>query len=293
MAEKQRRGNGESKPEDTPQSFQPSPPLSTDTTASLSTEEPPPASAQSAAGRLYTQCPLCKTVYRIVVAQLRQGNGEAYCQHCQAGFNALITLAETAERAAIIRSPSNAIPHLGILEAVDKSLRRPSESPAFEPPAEHRATPGQLLWGVGAALLLTLLALQMGWFVGPDIIQNERMRPWLETACANLGCRLPVFRAPRRIQIINHDLRPAPDGIEGYEFALVLSNQASLPQAFPSIRLSLETYNGNLIAASEFQPADYLAKSSPALMPVGTLTEIHLILSKPTREIGGFSFELF
>lgn len=290
------RGDGQSSP---PQAHEPQP---------FPPEAPP--QAHPGTSRIFTQCPICKTAYRITLAQLRQGRGEAYCLECQASFNALSALADTAERAGSSPPPSNQVPRLGKLEAAGSppgpigerekpSLAAPagkvSETeplPAGGKKTANRAT-ARLAWGIGTATLLGLLALQIGWFAWPELAQNERLRPWLDTACASLGCRLPLFRAPRRIQIISHDLHPAPEGVEGYEFTLTLANQASLPQAFPIIRLSLEDFSGGTAAVREFQPEEYLPQSSPSLMQVGELREIRLLLAKPNKEIGGFSFELF
>jgi len=316
MARKEKRGTGQPKREAPRGNPQSSPPPTLDTVQptqedvhlATTPQQPPPAT-----GRIYTQCPLCKTAYRITVAQLRQGQGEAYCLDCQASFNALQALAETADRAGTDSLPSHQAPRLGKLEATGTPSRQdtgrtqertgtsiltgniPGKNPntpaIWEPPHPAPKT-GRLAWGIGTVLMAALLALQVGWFAGPGLAQNERLRPWLEKACGSLGCRLPPYHAPRRIQIISHDLRPASGGIEGYEFTLVLANQAPLPQAFPAIKLSLETYNGSPAAIREFQPEEYLTGSSPRLMPLGDPVEIRLPLAKPSREIGGFSFEL-
>ena len=310
MAKREKRGAGRSKREVPRGNLQSSTPLALDTVQPAHQEDTPltsePQQPPLATGRIYTQCPLCKATYRITVAQLRQGQGEAYCLECQASFNALPALAETADRAGADPLPSRQAPRLGKLEAAGAAPRQDTgRTPertgtgiltgnipdTLEPPRPAPTT-GCLAWGIGAALMAALLALQVGWFAGPELEQNERLRPWLVKACGSLGCRLPPYHAPRRIQIISHDLSPAPDGIEGYEFTLVLANQAPLPQAFPSIKLSLEAFNGSPAAVREFQPEEYLSEPSPNLMPLGEPIEIHLLLAKPNREIGGFSFEL-
>ena len=302
-----KRGARQSKRAGQREAGQPSPALALDTAPPAT--QSPPTQSPLVSGRIYTQCPLCKTVYRISVAQLRQASGEAYCLECQAGFNALHTLAETAERTGSPPLPSRQPPRLGRMEeATNAASNRDANkapaslgtTPADMPPVRpnrqepNRATPGaRWAWGVGSAGMIALLALQLIGFKGPELAQNERLRPWLENACEGLGCRLPPFRAPDRIQIIDHALHPTADGSGGYEFILTLSNQASIPQAFPVIKLSLEAFNGSPAGERAFQPEEYLPTSSPTLMPVGELREIRLLLAKPNREIGGFSFELF
>jgi predicted Zn finger-like uncharacterized protein len=278
-------------PQPAPQS--PAPGSQADATPELQAPPPP----EPAAGRIYTQCPLCKTVYRITVAQLRGGRGEALCQQCLAGFNVLDTLAETAARARQGPAPAGQVPPLGRLDAVapPESALIGDSLPADDPtsgghsPAQRPALAARLAWGAGTLLLLALLAAQLGWFEGPQLAQNETLRPWLEAACQTVGCRLPPFRAPARIQIVGHDLHPTADG---YEFTLVLSNQASLPQPFPAVKLSLDAHGGNPAAVRVFQPEEYLPAAGSGAMAVGELQEIRLLLARPQQEIGGFSFEL-
>lgn len=270
-------------------------------------ETPTGPASETAAGKpsgadwLYTRCPRCKTTYRITVAQLRSGRGEAECQQCQARFDALGALAEnparTAQEAAAAGSPTL----LGRLDAVfgeaDGRAVFPVMAPCGLAAADEKAASPvsrlrRIAWGGGAFLLFASLVFQLGWFEGPRLVQDEGVRPWLEAVCQPLGCRLPGFHALRRIQIIGHALTPAPDGIDGYEFSVVLANQASLPQGFPTIKLILSADNGSPVAARVFQPTDYLKGQASALMPVGEPREIRLLLAKPQREVGGFSFEL-
>lgn len=253
--------------------------------------------AASGTDRLYTQCPQCKTTYRITVAQLRLGRGEAECQECQARFNVLGALAENPARAvedASVGQPTL----LGRLDAVPvhasgtTSPSIPSELAEGDDEATNPASwLGRVAWGGGTLALLALFVFQLGGFEGPRLAQDEGARPWLEAACQTLGCRLPGFHAPRRIQIIDHTLSPAPDGIDGYAFSVVLANQAALPQDFPAIKLVLAGHDGSPVAARVFQPAEYL-KGSAMPMAVGEPREIRLLLARPSHEVGGFSFEL-
>jgi len=265
-------------------------------------------------GRLYTQCPQCQTTYRITVAQLRRGRGEALCQQCQAGFNVLDALAETTTRARPgPAAPASQPPLLGRLEAVgtrepvliaagdgpsalsaaDLKQDDPAAGDEIAPSEKNRSSRAtRLAWGAGVAALSAMLMAQLGVFEGPQLAQNERLRAGLEAACQTLGCRLPPFRAPALIQIIDQTLSPAPDGIDGYEFTLVLANQASLPQPFPAVKLTLDAHNGSAAAVRVFQPEEYLPADAPKTMAAGELQEIRLLLAKPRQEVGGFSFEL-
>lgn len=246
--------------------------------------------------RLYTQCPGCKTLYRMSLSQLRCGRGIAQCQQCQDSFNVLESLAETPARVQTEAAPTSLV-MLGQLDAVTIPALEPIEGIADQEELDSLLpgrvkSPSSLLWTSGVFLSTAVLALQFGVFEGPRLVQNERLRPWLESACQILSCRLPGFRATHAIQIIAHDLHPAADGSDNYEFTLTVVNQASLPQTFPAVKLIVTAGNGDPIATRVFQPSEYLPNPRPTLMPVGILQEIRLVLAKPPIEMGGFTFEL-
>jgi hypothetical protein len=231
-------------------------------------------------------------------------------------FNALSALANTVKDAVPDDiTPAN-LPVLGPRDAVPSSKydREVSAEPtngelprlsamagesasrydtwSEEPEARPSSRAGRMAWGLGTFLLLALLGLQISVFEGARLAQNERLRPWLEIACEGLRCSLPQFKDIGQIRIIDRALQSAPGDIDGLEFRVVLANQARFPQAFPAIKLVLTEVNGKPVAARVFQPEEYLDANQTALMPVGKPFEIHLLLAKPSREVGGFAFEL-
>jgi predicted Zn finger-like uncharacterized protein len=265
---------------------------------------------------MYSQCPSCRTIYYISVAQLRAGRGEVLCQSCDHVFSALSTLADNVKDAIPDEVTPVNPPVLGLSNAVRSSqvdqevLAEPTSDELPRQPAisaesvsrydtwneELEARPSsrasRMAWGVGTLLLLALLIGQIGVFEGRRLAQNEHLRPWLEIVCESLRCSLPAFKDIHQIRIIDRALQPAPEDIDGLEFSLVLANEARFPQAFPVIKLVLTEVNGKPIGARVFQPEEYLDANQAVLMPVGKPFEIHLLLAKPSREVGGFAFEL-
>lgn len=55
--------------------------------------------------RMYTQCPHCRSIYRLKVETLARAQGELLCGHCSTRFNALATLTETLPGDAVDRLP--------------------------------------------------------------------------------------------------------------------------------------------------------------------------------------------
>lgn len=275
---------------------------------------------------MYTQCPGCKTVFRIDVARLRSARGEVLCQHCHIVFNALGALSETVSAAsADAPTMAESPPVLGPKETVASSRyeqdrvrqseQKPDGLPSFSAGSQrpvHRRIVDPMVeapppdspppsldtrfsgwgWGLGVVVLAGVLLAQVGLFEGPRLAQQESLRASLDLLCRPLSCTLPAFRQIERIHIVDRALQAAPDDIDGFEFSLIMVNQARLPQAYPTIRLALTEVNGKPIAMRQFKPEEYLASAHPGPMPVGQPVEVHLLLARPAREIGGFSFEL-
>ncbi len=261
---------------------------------------------------MYTQCPQCKAIYAISVKQLRAGLGEALCERCQIAFNALTTLATSEREAVPDQPPAIRIPALGTVASVDQaSLRLPrmdralnqlalpyqsSSQPAdfaFWERAEKASFASRLFWLLGSIGLLALFSWQVSVYEGASMAKNIQLRPWLEQACQIFDCWLPAYRDVSRIEIIERELYPAPDGSDGFEFRLMMANQSERAQSFPAIKLGLMQDNGETIAERVFQPGEYLPEAfGDAAMASGQPVEIKLLLAAPRGEVGGFTFEL-
>jgi len=146
----------------------------------------------------------------------------------------------------------------------------------------------QLFWKLGAVILAILLLFQVSYFEIDRMAQNVFLRPPLETLCHWLGCSLPPFHQVRDIEVIDRALYPATHSIDGYEFHLVMVNQAPHPQPYPLLKISLTALDGTLIAERVFKPGEYLQGSASAMMPSEKSVFVKLRFAAPQREVGGF-----
>ncbi|MEW6037513.1 MAG: DUF3426 domain-containing protein [Pseudomonadota bacterium] len=228
---------------------------------------------------MFTRCPSCGTAYGISVRQLREGRGVMLCDHCGRVFNALPGLEESVP-------DSFSQPPKGVSGHWFGRWRRGYDEPA---------RPGfflRLAWGVGSIALTIALLGQVAYFGSTRFAQDEAMRPWLVMLCEAVGCQVPPYSDVESIQIVERTLRPVP-ATGGYEFRLVMANQSTAAQVFPSIVLRVVDREGKPAAGRVFSPAEYLPKGSGlSLMPVGKSLEVRLDLAKPDRDISGFTFEL-
>jgi len=119
----------------------------------------------------------------------------------------------------------------------------------------------RILMGVGAALLLLVLASQVVLnFRNVLAARYPGARPALESACALLGCRVELPTQIDNLAIENGELITL--GPDTYSLNTLLRNQGSLVQAWPSIELELTDANDKPVLRRVFAPADYLPQNT-------------------------------
>lgn len=255
---------------------------------------------------MFTKCPTCKTIYQISITQLREGHGEVLCERCKVLFDAVASLTREPVSGDVARIRP-VVPVLGEAETVNTetsppsaslpsglSARRP-ESPDIDDPDDEDEPPSyhSWRWFLACLAMLVIGVAQVYGFHGERMAKDLNYRPLVVALCEHVGCAVPPYRNVKRIRVVDRGLYIAPDNIDGYEFRMVISNEAPIDQAFPRIKLTLTGNNGQAIAERVFESTDYLdAQTTVGLMPVGESVEVQLMLANPGAEVGGFNFEL-
>lgn len=260
---------------------------------------PPPPPAETAGfdaeAKLYTQCPLCKTRYRITFIQIKRGRGQAHCLNCLQDFDALEYLATRPDLAETGEPKSAHLPRLGKLEEI-KPILQPGSIPinALEPaeadPSQNTPKPSPV-WALASGILLLILPWQFWNLDGHPISQNSKLRPWLEQACLRLACKLPPYHAPTEIRIISHDL-VIDEAAATLNLQIILINEATFAQDYPIIQINLESQAGETLSAGVFEPKQYLPKSAENRLESGQLREINLRIARPQSEFEGLGISL-
>jgi predicted Zn finger-like uncharacterized protein len=142
-----------------------------------------------------------------------------------------------------------------------------------------------------ALLLLAGLALQ--------VVHQQRdlvAARWPETApllaqwCQRLGCRVGP---PHRIEDIAVESSAltrltSPDA---YRLTVALRNRGDWPVALPSVELSLNDADGQLLARRALAPADFRAPRGS--LAAGADTELALLLASNDPRVSGYTIEIF
>jgi predicted Zn finger-like uncharacterized protein len=132
-----------------------------------------------------------------------------------------------------------------------------------EPPSQA-ALPRPMtraLWVAAAVLLVLALGLQ-GIFQSRDRLAATwpEVRPWLQAACARLGCAVQALRQIEAI-VIDSSTLSALQNEDAYRLNLVLKNQAPLDVAMPAIEFVLTDTDEQAVFRRVLTPAELGAAS--------------------------------
>ncbi|MCX7563114.1 DUF3426 domain-containing protein [Xanthomonadaceae bacterium XH05] len=154
--------------------------------------------------------------------------------------------------------------------------------------ARPRAWPRWL----AVAALLPLLGVQCVYAEREALAADARWRPWLERACAVIGCALPAWHDPAAMQLMTRDVRPHPSVPDALLISASFRNDAPWPQHWPNLHLSLSDLNGQAIAQREFAPDQYLGMTARDLtIQPGQTASVTLEVRDPGKEAVAFEFD--
>ncbi len=261
---------------------------------------------------MYTQCPECLTVFRISGAEIAAARGSVSCSHCNARFDALATLSEQLPVEPISQLDTHARqtvpPQLGTpvfrpQPVVQGSLffnpddrRRvgahPSGPPQFTRPRVRAGERRNAPWIIGSLLLALVLVGEIAWAERAKWIDDARVRPWLESACATLGCHLPLRRDDELLQLASRDIRPHPSEPGALIISATVHNAADFAQPFPPVSVMLSDLDEKRIAMRRFRPSEYVADSEirDAGLAAGANASIVFEVADPGRDAVAFEF---
>ncbi|SDX51736.1 MJ0042 family finger-like domain-containing protein [Collimonas sp. OK242] len=144
-----------------------------------------------------------------------------------------------------------------------------SDEPDFVLSARRRQRLGGPLrgamWGIGALLLIGLLAQSTYFFRDQLAARMPQLKPTLISACAKIGCTVGLPMKIDSISIESNELQALDPARNLYSLNLLLRNRSDTVQAWPNIELTLNDANEKAIVRRVFAPHDYLnASLSPA-----------------------------
>ena len=239
---------------------------------------------------LSTQCPACKTMYKVVADQLRVAEGWVRCGRCAGIFDARQNLTELAAgpsatakedpapTGSLVQPPGDAVPEsIDTQAGVQAPLARQAHTEAdviLAPPQplDGPAKPSFLIqspalsavegsWARGIWLLLLLLCFSA---LTGQVLHKERDRvtarapalaPIIEGLCAWAQCSLTPLQRIEAVVIESSAFKRTEDG--NYHLQFVVRNVASHAIAMPAIELTLTDSQDGALIRRVLLPQDF------------------------------------
>ncbi|VAX06128.1 hypothetical protein MNBD_GAMMA26-936 [hydrothermal vent metagenome] len=277
---------------------------------------------------MITRCPHCKTTYHIHAKQLEIADGQAHCYYCTQVFDARGNLQEQHPDEAPL-STSSLPPDLTAdemspqqIEDIIADFEKELQPRILQPPAQkvtkstssHRKAAvslsvkdllaparkkrnivSTLFWLLASLTLVAIAMAQLTWFKREQVVKHPQGKLLLERFCSYAKCQVPQLRNTDLIKVIRRQVSSHPQKTGMLLVRLLFVNQASYPQPFPVLELSLSTTDKQLVARRSFVPGEYLEteKNSTALMPPGISQQIEIEIQDPGHSVTGFEFNFF
>lgn len=190
---------------------------------------------------LITRCPGCATAFRVLPGQLAARNGQVRCGKCNAVFDGIAALVNTAAAPAAEPQPAASG------EPLPEFLAEP-------------APPRRALWWMLITLAALALVAQAALHYRAELAAAlPAARAALEAACALAGCEVRLPRQVKLLSIDSYDVRPDPRREGVIVLNAVIRNRAPFAQEYPSLRLTLTDEANRELVSRSILPREYLA----------------------------------
>lgn len=158
--------------------------------------------------------------------------------------------------------------------------------------AAAKSSSGSGRWWLGSMLLALTLGGQIGYAERERLLEDNHLRPWLDRACEQLHCRLPMRTAVDTIRLVSREVRPHPDAPRALMISASMVNDANFTQRFPVVEVTLSDLGERAIAKRSFQPKEYLAEAESIErgFPAGATAPLVFEVNDPGQEAVAFEF---
>lgn len=149
------------------------------------------------------------------------------------------------------------------------------------------------LWGMASLLLMAIFLVQTVYFKHNDLAQISRLRPWVETFCGYMSCRVGLPSDVKQLELVSQDIRSHPKVKNALLVTTTIINNARFAQAYPGLQITFTDLNGQRIAMRRFTPSEYLPNDVVQAegMPPNTPIQVELEMMDPGSNAVNFEFD--
>lgn len=279
---------------------------------------------------LITTCAHCKARFRVTPQQLNAKQGQVRCGRCSQVFNGFQILERfpdddtggrllaeyEARRIAEGTAPPAAGAEPNVEPAVDLPLEPapPAPPPAVEPAPDEprirrshhidpvltleveRPPPPARAWRFGVALLLVVLAVELGYVYRGALAQSYPvLRPPMESICLRIGCAVPWSRQEALLKLEDSELLEVPGRPNEIALGARIRNLATVAQEYPHLELTLTDLTGQAAVRRVLRPTDYLGRplAHGEVIAAGVEVALQLRLETPRLKATGYELLVF
>lgn len=270
---------------------------------------------------MFTRCPSCRAAFSITDQQLAIASGMVRCGVCEHVFDARLYLFKQAEEKADhvdIPLDTNTETRLdaeidATAEAefiqnehadasnLDETLTQLPQNDEIEIPKiiadqvssldgdTTRFSPTHLFGLIVAGLFVATLLLQLVAVYQHDLLPAKVS----DTVCDWITCVHKVPRALDKIEILNRSIFTHPQHKNALMVTVTIINRAEFAQPYPVVQLRFLDVSGDVIAARQFNPHEYLSGtwSRQNIMQTARPTSIQLEVVDFGEEVVGYEFD--
>lgn len=242
-----------------------------------------------------TQCPQCRTVFRIGQTQLDAAGGRVRCSHCSGVFDAYRHLQKELPLDAP-RTPRSVgreqaklafgHPRAAVAGLLMSDLRNDETA---RPPRSNWSLAG---WALLNTLLVVLLLAQLVHAQRESFAQDPAVRPLLIGMCNLAGCTLPPRHAIEQIELVRRSVYSHPNVEDALIIDATFVNNAPFAQPHPVLTISLGDVRGQPLIRRNFEPREYLPELDPSQrMAPGSPVRVTLEVRDPGPEVRTFELD--
>ena len=248
---------------------------------------------------LVTRCPNCASVFKVTPQHLQMQEGKVRCGHCLQVFNSfadLATLQEldddksldlSIESEEAKKDTQNEVLAAEVLVVTKTGEQESYTFDAIQSPGISR------VWGLISIFLLVTLAGQTIYLYRAELsVFVPSARPYLEQYCEVLNCKIPVSQQSELLSIESSDMQKgtAQQGVA--TLTAMIRNQATFPQAFPSLELTLTDTRDRALASRIFTPGEYLEENRRLSDTIEPDKEISVTLKIDSGDLNAAGYRL-
>jgi predicted Zn finger-like uncharacterized protein len=151
-------------------------------------------------------------------------------------------------------------------------------------------------WAFGVVLMLVVLSVEGAYgFRAQLALRYPVVRPWLEAACARVGCTVPWPREDALLKLEDSEMNEVPGRPGEIALGARIRNLAPFAQEYPCLELTLTDVGGQPAVRRVLRPADYLGRPLGAgeSLAAGTDIAVQLRLETPHLHPTGYELLLF